>query len=65
MTCEEIKIKIANMSYPLQSSYNHDYVLYWVGEGKSGRERGKKKEKKQNRVTCNNHLILKNNVSKL
>lgn len=45
ITCEEIKIKIANTSYPFQSSQNHDYVLY-LGGGEEAREGKEKKEKK-------------------
>lgn len=34
----KIKIMVANMSYPFQSSYNHAYVIK-VGEGwRAGRE---------------------------
>lgn len=44
MTSEEIKIKVADMSYPFQSSHNHNYVLSWVGkEGLGGKEKRKKR----------------------
>lgn len=44
MISEGIRIKVANMSYPFQSSQNHDYVLSWDGEG--GQE-GRKKKKRE------------------
>lgn len=48
ITCEEIKIKIANTSYPFQSSQNHDYVLY-LGGGGEARE-GKEKKGERNKT---------------
>ena len=47
MISEGIRIKVANMSYPFQSSQNHDYVLSWDGEG--GQE-GRKKKKKASKI---------------
>lgn len=46
ITCEEIKIKIANTSYPFQSSQNHDYVLYLGGGGEAREGKEKKRGKK-------------------
>lgn len=42
MTSEGTRVKVANTSYPFQSSQNHEYVLSWVRE----RGQGKKKRRK-------------------